>query len=355
MVLPEHRVDRQQVADDVLAQHADHPRLEVIRRVMAQAPRTRYFSQPLDVVLSERSAKERNCTAYEDLCAMAERAARGALDANGLDPLDIDYLVTTHATGDAIPGLDIHLQHVLGLRPTVARRPVTQFGCGGGAHTLVMAEAYAAACPGVKVLVVAAESLSSMYTHRGAGRDGMDQMVYKGLWGDGAVAMVVSSEKLGPSLETHQTLEYVLPDTADRYRKVTDEFGVHFVSDRSAQRSIKQMAPALLDWLAKGRSDRRRTTATRTGPGRPWPVDFIVAHPGGHQVMNDVESVLSLPPEALRHSRAQFEEEGNLGGPSVLSVLARTFDDPPQDGTEGLLVGFGPGFTTDAVMVTYRA
>jgi hypothetical protein len=44
-----------------------------------------------------------------------------------------------------------------------------------------------------------------------------------------------------------------------------------------------------------------------------------------------------------------------LGGVTVLDVLARTHSDPPVDGADGLLVGFGPGFVTAACRGTWRS
>ncbi|WP_406389712.1 hypothetical protein [Streptomyces sp. NBC_00887] len=44
-----------------------------------------------------------------------------------------------------------------------------------------------------------------------------------------------------------------------------------------------------------------------------------------------------------RPRSARSSEEGNTGGPAVLRILARTHDDPPAEGAEGLLFGVGPG------------
>ncbi|WP_411144693.1 hypothetical protein [Streptomyces sp. x-80] len=46
---------------------------------------------------------------------------------------------------------------------------------------------------------------------------------------------------------------------------------------------------------------------------------------------------------------------GNLGGRSVLDVLARTCAAPPADGTRGVTLAHGPGFTTTALTGTWTA
>ncbi|WP_329492422.1 PhlD (plasmid) [Kitasatospora sp. NBC_01246] len=335
--LPNHVVTSEELADVITSRHAGHPRLPVIRRIVAQAPARRHFSQPLDIVMSDRTLEERNRAAVDDVLTMGTAAARGVLAELDVDPLTIDCIITTHSTGDIVPGLDIHLVHELGLRPDVSRRPITQLGCGGGAHIMVMAHQYVSASPGSRVLVVGAESLSS--TIHAADTE-IEQVIYSGLWGDGAVAAVVSSSPIGPALRIHETWEYLLPDTTTRYRKRVDHSGVHFDSERSATQSINEMAPALRAWLADETAG-------------PWPLDFMVAHPGGLRVMEDLEKQLQLGPDALRHSRAQFDAEANLGGPSVLSVLRRTMADPPEHGQAGLAAGFAPGFAVSAMKVSW--
>ncbi|MFJ3793876.1 PhlD [Kitasatospora sp. NPDC090091] len=337
--LPEHTVTGDELAEVITGRHAGHPRLPVIERIAAQAPRLRHYSRPLDVVVSDRDLQERNRTAVEDVLAMGTAAARGALQELDIDPASIDCVVTTHSTGDVVPGLDIHLVHELGLRRDVARRPITQLGCGGGAHILVMADQYVHAHPGSRALVVGAEALSTTIH---IDDTGIEQIIYSGLWGDSGAATIVSSEPTdGPALRIHDTWEYWLPGSAHRYHKRVDDAGVHFDSDRTATQSINESGPAMRAWLAAGEDG-------------PWDLDFVVAHPGGLRVMQDLEKQLALHPEALRHSRAQFAEEANLGGPSVLSVLRRTFDDPPAHGQRGMLAGFAPGFAVSAAKVSWH-
>lgn len=337
VVLPQHVVTREELTEVITGRHATHPRLAVISKIMAQAPRRRHYSRPLATVATDRPLSERNADAVEDVLSMGTAAARGTLEEHGIDPADIDCVITTHSTGDIVPGLDIHLVHELGLRPDVARQPITQLGCGGGAHIMVMAHRFARAYPGSKVLIVGAEALSSTI-HTGDSE--IEQIIYSGLWGDSGTAAIVSSEPIGPGLQLHDTWEYLLPGTTHRYRKRVDEAGVHFDSDRSATQSINEMGPALREWLA-------------TRPGGSWPLDFVVSHPGGLRVMDDLEKQLDLGPQALRHSRRQFDVEANLGGPSVLSVLRRTVEDPPAHGAHGLVTGFAPGFAVSAATTTW--
>ena len=332
--LPEHVVTRETILADMLARHPDHPRARVLPRVIGQMPATRRMSQPWEVVVSERGLDERNATAFEDVVAMGTAAAGGVLALHGVDAGAVDCVVTTHSTGDAVPGLDVHLVAALGLRADVSRRPMTQLGCGGGAHGLIFAVDYVRARPGSTVLVVAAESLSSIYHHSDTSIQGM---IFKALWGDSAAAVLVSDRPYGAGLRIDgPTWEYLIPGSAGRYYKRLDVEGVHFDSVKTSTNSVTDMAPALRAWLDTTGCDR---------------LDFVVAHTGGPAILDDLATELEpygVDMGTLAPSWASLDEDGNLGGPSVLAVLERHHAKPPAPDSHGLLIGFGPGFSVSA-------
>jgi predicted naringenin-chalcone synthase len=182
--------------------------------------------------------------------------------------------------------------------------------------------------PAAKVLVVAAEVLSTSYNHSAST---IEAMIYKALFADAAGATVVTSEPLTTGLAIEDTFEYTLPNTFDRYRGRLDAHGMHFDSTKKAPRAATETHPALIDWLG----------------GRE--VGFTAIHPGSPSMITDTATALGLTPEAARHSTDTLSEEGNLGGVSVLRVLERTHTAPPAAGTKGLAVAYGPGFTTAAL------
>ncbi|MER7707220.1 3-oxoacyl-[acyl-carrier-protein] synthase III C-terminal domain-containing protein [Kitasatospora sp. NPDC097605] len=318
---------------DIAVRHADHPRIGAILRILAKSPATRRFSRPLDVVLADRTFAERNAAAVEDVLRMSAAASHRALADAGLDPRDVDGIVTTSSTTDWVPGLDIALQRKLGLAADISRTALTQSGCGGGVHALTKAVDHVRARSGARVLVAGGEVLSAIHHH-----DDQDvaHFIFKLLWGDSAVAAVVSGVPLGPGLAVDDTWEYVLPGSARRYRKRVDAAGMHFDSDKDSTQSVVDMAPALRKWLDG------------------WPLDFVVTHTGGLAILADLQRELGLAEEQLVHAYRSLDEDGNLGGPAVLRVLERTYETPPAAGQQGLLLGFGPGFTVGAAKVTWQ-
>ncbi|MGW6912386.1 PhlD [Kitasatospora sp. NPDC054939] len=338
LVLGPHVVASERIRDDVLAQNPDYPprQAATVAKALTNLPGTRRYFQPYEATTApDRTAAERKATVLADLLAAGERACAGAMANAGVDAADVDCIVVASATGDMLPGLDVHLQQRLGLRPGISRRPITQLACAGGAQVLIMAEEHLARHPGAVVLVVAAESLSSLHQRT---RTSVEDQIYKGLWGDLVAAAVVTADLRAPGLRIDHVLEYTLPGTTDRYRKFTDHRGDHFESTRASLRSVTDLAPTLLDWL-DGHGGRE--------------LDFGVLHPGGPAILEKLGGVLGVDGDFLAHSRAVLAEEGNLGGPTVFSVLARTHRTPPPAGARGLVLGLGPGVALGSLLVTW--
>ncbi|MET9543990.1 3-oxoacyl-[acyl-carrier-protein] synthase III C-terminal domain-containing protein [Streptomyces sp. NPDC006627] len=336
-VVGDHKVTTSEIAEDISAHHSGHPRLRAILRVVENCGvRTRNFTRPLDAPTVSGTADigERARAAFADALTMAERAALAALDGAGLDAHDIDAIVTTHSTGWAVPNLDVHLIARLGLRPTVRRIALTTLACPGGTHCLMRAAELVAARPGSKVLVVAAEVISSVYHHSDTG---IESMIYKALFGDSAAAAVVSDTPLGPGLVIDDSFEYVLPDSLDRQRGRISPDGFHFDSTKQALTAADDVLPTLADWV---------------GPER---VEFAVIHPGSLRIIQDTAALLGLDSHAARHSTDTLADDGNLGGVSILRVLERTHGGPPADGARGITVAFGPGFSMAALRCRWQS
>ncbi|MEU6979632.1 PhlD [Streptomyces sp. NPDC046371] len=345
-VLPAHKVSTSEIVDDILARHPGHPRRAALPRFLSSLKvNTRYFTRPLSspTISGDGDVEQRATAAFADALDMAADAATRALDAANLSRgpdgyADIDAVITTHSTGWSVPNLDIHLIGRLHLRPTVRRIALTTMACAGGTQALIRAVDHLAAHPGSKVLVVAAEVISSVYNHNDTS---VEAMIYKGLFGDSAAACIVTDTPLGPGFTVDSpadTLEYVLPDSLDRYAGRIGADGMHFDSTKAALTAADDVLPTLLDWL---------------GPDRI--IDWAAIHPGSPRIICDTAEALGLDDHDSRHSIATLADEGNLGGVSVLRVLERTHGEPPVDGATGLLVAYGPGFTTAALCGTWRA
>ena len=336
IVLGEHTVSLQEIEDDFALAHAGDRRLPVWQRqIRSTGVHQRHFARPLaEVSAPNQKIEQRSEATFTDVCRLGVQSLKLALAASGLDPKDIDCLITASATGAKMPGLDVHLINELKMRPTVRRIPIAQLGCAGGAFALALASEYLRARPGERVAVVCSEVPSATYQHS---EMSVGPVIFKALFGDGAGAAIVTSQPLGPGIRIEDTMELTLPNSTTRYWMEPREDGYHFLSTREALNSTNDALPHILPWWHRNGDES---------------IDFAVVHPGGLRVLDDVQKGLDLKPELLRHSHESMAENGNLAGVAILDVLARQLQTPPHDGTRGLLLGFGPGFTAIAGEVT---
>ncbi|MFF2374856.1 PhlD [Streptomyces xiamenensis] len=335
--LAPHWVETVEIEADLHARHPGHPRLGVWLRMLRRSGVVRRpWIAPLPEVTAVRGAGERTRAAYAGARDLAVTAAQDALAAAGLEPAAVDCVVTTHTTSWTVPGLDVDLVGRLGLRPDVSRIGLATVACAGGAHALLQAVRFVRARPGSRVLVVAAEALSTLYRPQELS---LQNVLYGGLFGDSAAAAIVASSEVeagGRAVEVVDDWELVLPDSADAYWGVLDGEGVLFDSGASAKSAVGRVQPYLTGWLANR------------------PVRWAVVHPGGPGIITTTLTALGLDPETAGEHSLSSLSCGNLGGAAVLDVLARTTaaGTPPGD---GLLIAYGPGFTATALRVRPHA
>jgi alkylresorcinol/alkylpyrone synthase len=83
-------------------------------------------------------------------------------------------------------------------------------------------------------------------------------------------------------------------------------------------------------------------------------IESFVCHPGGPKVLDALAEALALPAGALSVTWESLARVGNVSSVSVLLVLEQTMRDKrPRPGSLGLLVGMGPGFCAELVLLAW--
>lgn len=290
---------------------------------------TRRSCVPIDWYEREHSFPERNDLFLEHATALLAEAAGKALDQLGLQPGDIDTLVTVCSTGVATPALDARLMQAMPFRPDVQRLPIFGLGCAGGVLGLARAAAMARAEPDKRVLLLVVELCALTFRHADRSKS---NLVATALFGDGAAAAVIScrdeytaSPALGPFGE------HTWPDSLDVMGWDVAEDGLKVVFSRDipalVRSDLRQVVDAFLE----------REGATLAD------VKGFVSHPGGAKVLDALEEVFQLPARSLNHPRDVLREFGNMSSVTVLFILQRVL----AEGLEGpqLMTTLGPGFT----------
>ncbi|CAL4992938.1 unnamed protein product [Urochloa decumbens] len=311
----------------------------------------------LDTTLPSIDARLQSVAA--SLPELAATAARNAIADWGRPADEITHLVVSTSTGAQIPGVDVRVASLLGLRPTVRRTMLYYQACTGGAAALRVAKDAAENNHGALVLAVCADALSAMAFH--APNASADEGAFAhAMFGDGAGAIVVGADPRAVEseravFEIVSASQATIPGTE---RLVTGDLGAAGLGYSLAAPEV----PALVaDNIERVLADAVAPLGLASGGG--WNGLFWVVHPGSHQIMDSYDKVLRLEPGKLAASRRVLCEYGNMIGPTVIFVLdevvrrrrLRMDLDGGEDGEEecewGLLVGLGPGFTAEVIVL----
>jgi predicted naringenin-chalcone synthase len=293
------------------------------------------FRHPESAVLYDGSplTHRRRMQVYQrEAPRLAAAACERALKCARVAPEQITHLVVATCTGIFTPGPDVDLVSLLCLRPEVERTLVAFMGCSGAFHGLRVARRAAAEVPDARALLVCVELCS---LHR---RDemGNGSLVVQSLFGDGAGAVVLGAldEKAAYIAELGPARTRLEPGTraALRWEMDDDGFALHLSSSLPSL-----VGGAVVEFLAPMLSD-----------GDAHAPSAWVVHPGGAAILRAVERALGLGCEELASAWSVLRRFGNTSSAAILYVLEEALR-PLSEGDDGVMLGFGPGLTFEAV------
>jgi alkylresorcinol/alkylpyrone synthase len=305
----------------------------------------RYACQPFEWYLESRDFGEKSRLYAEQATALCRDAAGAALAAADLTAADIDAIAIVSTTGVATPSLDARLMNLMPFRRDTIRLPIFGFGCAGGVLGLTRAAQLARSQPGMRCLLLVVELCTMAIRHD---RVSPSNIVATALFGDGAAAAIIESDRAGDADEAPSALgsigiggEHCWADTLDIMGWRVDGLGLDVVFSNSIPEVIAADYPAALTGFLS------RSGLTRADFVRPC------CHPGGVKVIDALETVYGLAPGELDAEREILSEYGNMSAPTVLFVLERLM----AKGVTGplLLSSLGPGFTAAFQAVDLRS
>lgn len=293
----------------------------------------RHIVAPAEWYSGDHGWQDRNSVYLEAAEKLFVDAAQRAISEADLNPEDVGGIVAVSTTGIATPSLDARTFNKLGLKQDIRRVPVFGLGCAGGVNGLAIASRMAAADPGSNWLFVTVETCSISIR-----LDSNDPaaVVATALFGDGAAAAIVSTER--PGIATIAgSAERIWPDTLRIMGWDVEDPGLAVVFDRAIppfiEEELAQTVDEMLGSLELSRGE----------------IDRFCCHPGGVRVIDAIETALELAPGELDLERSVLRDYGNMSAPTVLFVLQRLIDRGLPDRV--MMTAFGPGFTCAGLLL----
>lgn len=265
---------------------------------------------------------------------LAERAARQALQAAGLEPENIDGLVIATCTGYLCPGLTSYVSSRLGMRQSAVMLDLVGLGCGAAIPTLRSAAGMVAAGQARHCLAVCVEiGSAAFYLDEDPG-----VIISASLFGDGAAAAVLSAGPgPGRSIRWVDSASLTIPEWRDKLR---------FDHCQGLLRNI--LAPDVPQLAAESAGRVFRSLAERHPDMSE--IAAWIWHGGGRDVLRSLREAFSLSESDTRHSAEILRRHGNMSSPSCIFALHESLHANAPGGL-WYMGSFGAGFSSHGALL----
>lgn len=343
-VLPPHRYPQARLTElfaELCVPDVDSHAL--VRRIHGSARvATRHLALPIERYTELDGFTAANAAFLDVASKLGTQAVLGALVDAGLEPSDVDLIMSTTVTGVLAPSLEARIAGRIGLRADVKRVPLFGLGCLAGAAGIGRVHDFICSDPSAVGVLLAVE-LCSLTVQRDD--PSAANMVASGLFGDGAAAVVAvgaDHPAAGSGPRVVDTVSHLYPDTERAMGWDVGGNGLQIV--------LGVEVPDLVHtYLADDVTQFLKANRLEIGDVARW-----ICHPGGPKVIEAIQDTLGLDEHDLQLTWDSLNRVGNLSSASVLHVLQDTLRQrPAAPGDFGVLMAMGPGFCAELVLLQW--
>lgn len=295
-----------------------------------------------DWIASRTGIKERRITTGENTSDLAYEAATRALKNAGLEAKDLDLIICATITPDSfMPSVSCIVQERLGADKAAAFDLTA--ACSGLIYASATAAAYIESGMYENILVIGAETLSKTlnWTDRSTCV----------LFGDGAGAMVISNSSLKRGIITitlnsdgskHDYLSLSALPLRNPFIKEENDNSQPFISMKG-QEVFKFAVRSITDLIKTVCADAGITDEA---------IKYVITHQANQRIIEQAAKSLGIPLEKFYMNLDRF---GNTSAATIGIALDEMVQkNMLQPGDRIILVGFGGGMTSGAMLVEWN-
>ncbi|MDD2458830.1 MAG: ketoacyl-ACP synthase III [Eubacteriales bacterium] len=301
-------------------------------------------------ITSRTGISERRLSSGEPTWYMGAQAAKKALEASGLDPLDIDMIVVTTITPDYYtPSTSCIIQDEIGAKKAFCFD--MNAACTGFVYALDMAGRYLST-PGINnILIVSSENISKIV-------DYSDRSTCV-LFGDGASAAIVSHAQPGDSSCLLSTVLGAEGDGGKVLVSAALELKHPFVPEdkvwpdrfnHTAGRFIAMAGQEVYKFAVRSMTDSIIQAAEKANISLDE-LHFIVPHQANSRIVEAATKRMKVDPAIMIQRMQDFGNTSSASIPICLDEMIR--DGKLKRGDKVAISGFGGGLTYGAAIFIY--
>ena len=290
-----------------------------------------------DEWIRQRTGIVTRARATEDITVvdLATEAAREAIERSGVDPAEIDLVITATITNFQLtPSASAIVADRVGANPAAAYD--SNAACAGYCYAIAQADALIRAGQVRYALVIGAEKLSEVV-------DPTDRSI-SFLLGDGAGAAL-----LGPSDEPGVSQTVWGSDGSSADKVGMNHTLTEFRDGTAEWPTLRQEGPSVFRWAVFEMVKVAREALERAGVA-PDELTAFIPHQANMRIIDEFAKQLKLPDHVL--IARDIQETGNTSAASVPLAAHRLLEEHPEAaGGLALQIGFGAGLVYAAQVV----
>ena len=308
-------------------------------RILTNADLEKFVDTSDEWIASRTGIRQRHVVAEGETTAdLAERAARAAMEAAGVQASELDMIVLGTTTPDLIfPSTACLVQHRLGANGCGAFD--VNAACSGFLYALSIADAYIRAGIHRTILVIGAETLTRMMDWEDRGTCV--------LFGDGAGAVVLKADAEAGILSTHLHADGGKKDLL--YNPVGVSVGFD-MSKKNAGCLVRMTGNEVFKHAVKALDSVVDETLAANGLDKSA-LDWLIPHQANLRIIEATAKRLQMPMDRVI---VTVDRHGNTSSGSVpLALDEAVRSGKVQRGQLLLLEAFGGGFTWGSALIRY--